>query len=528
MPDISKENLKTIEPLLHPIIYVRGYAMSEDERDETSADPFCGFNLGSTVYRANVDKQKRANKFIFESPVVRLMSDFGYTDVYENGLDIMDDGWQGQIAYRSIIIYRYYDQGSGLLGDGKSSPISEYAKGLSALIAKVRDLVVDENGKGIANFKCYLVAHSMGGLVCRAFLQNAALGDATVRTWVDKVYTYATPHNGIEMAGINVPTWLSSADMNNFNRDNMSKYLALDQDPDYPTYRQQTNGRVDFLGGFPLDRFFCMVGTNRADYNVAAGLSRTFAGNGSDGLVKIDNAVLYGQKSGEIQPCPSAYTYRSHSGFFGIVNAEEAFQNLTRFLYGDLRVDIWFDFDSVTLPQSLQPKAADVTAAYLLEIKAGPKGKPWHLTRRITEEDSVAVRTHKELTTDAARKQVYLSTVFLSRWAKIDQTNDKLSYSVSLAIGVQEYLVKGIIFDSHYEGVKLFSDTLIVSILPGLSVEWHWGQDSDTGTHTFTNQEKQSLLAGKPTPLSIDIPAIVGKAPGITGKLRFIATHWNI
>ncbi|MEO6362425.1 MAG: hypothetical protein ABIO71_04285 [Caldimonas sp.] len=29
-------------PWMHPIIYVRGYAMSEGERDETAADPFCG------------------------------------------------------------------------------------------------------------------------------------------------------------------------------------------------------------------------------------------------------------------------------------------------------------------------------------------------------------------------------------------------------------------------------------------------------------------------------------------------------
>ena len=36
----------------HPIIYVRGYAMTPSEIDETTADPFCGFNLGSTVYRA--------------------------------------------------------------------------------------------------------------------------------------------------------------------------------------------------------------------------------------------------------------------------------------------------------------------------------------------------------------------------------------------------------------------------------------------------------------------------------------------
>ncbi|CUQ67646.1 protein of unknown function [Candidatus Nitrospira inopinata] len=28
----------------HPIIYVRGYAMTQGEIDRTTADPFCGFN----------------------------------------------------------------------------------------------------------------------------------------------------------------------------------------------------------------------------------------------------------------------------------------------------------------------------------------------------------------------------------------------------------------------------------------------------------------------------------------------------
>ena len=48
----------------HPIIYVRGYAMTSSERDETAADPFCGFNAGSTVYRATVDKKAAAQKFV--------------------------------------------------------------------------------------------------------------------------------------------------------------------------------------------------------------------------------------------------------------------------------------------------------------------------------------------------------------------------------------------------------------------------------------------------------------------------------
>ena len=60
----------------HPIIYVRGYAMTPSKIDETTADPFCGFNLGSTIYRAVADKSQQPRKYIFQSPVVRLASDF--------------------------------------------------------------------------------------------------------------------------------------------------------------------------------------------------------------------------------------------------------------------------------------------------------------------------------------------------------------------------------------------------------------------------------------------------------------------
>jgi len=45
-----------------------------------------------------------------------------------------------------------------------------------------------------ADFRVHLVAHSMGGLVVRCFLQNETAGDKEARACVDKVFT-ATPHN---------------------------------------------------------------------------------------------------------------------------------------------------------------------------------------------------------------------------------------------------------------------------------------------------------------------------------------------
>ncbi len=283
----------------YPIVYVRGFAMSRTEIDETTADPFCGFNVGSTVYRATPDRKQPPRKFFFQSPVVRLARDFGYNDVYLDGEDLADlaDKPQG-VKAASIVIYRYYDSASTLFGDGKTPPMKDFGSGLSELIWRVRKLICAnaENALKEEEFRCYLVAHSMGGLVCRTFLQNPHCDPRNVRPCVDKFFTYATPHNGIDMAGVNVPEWLTLDRISNFNRETMAGYLELDGFDK----NDKTKDRVDLMpdAAFPIDRVFCLVGTNRSDYQVAEGLSRTFVGHGSDGLVHIENAVVCGAKPG--------------------------------------------------------------------------------------------------------------------------------------------------------------------------------------------------------------------------------------
>ncbi len=213
---------------------------------------------------------------------------------------------------------------------------------------------------------------------------------------VDKLFTYATPHNGIDAIGNNVPSWLSAFDIDNFDRDKrMPQYLDL------VDLARQNDGRVDLLpeSRFPSRKVFCMVATNRADYDAAAGLSRTFVGNGSDGLVKIENATLQGVNAdGSLGDyCAKAFAYRSHSGFYGIVNSEEAFQNLARFLFGDVRVDVWLQLDEIRLPEKVeQARAAghEIDALYQVEMLASPRGELWYLTRRVAEEDSVACIRH--------------------------------------------------------------------------------------------------------------------------------------
>jgi len=153
----------------HPIIYVRGFAATQDEIEETVADPYMGFNIGSTKSRTVWSGETR--RFFFESPLVRLMRDHKYSDVFEDGEDgVNSDRPDRPLPYRSIVIYRYYDEASKDFGDGGAPPIEHFARGLGRLILRLRDKVCAHPKNGVApdDFRVYLVAHSMGGLVCRA------------------------------------------------------------------------------------------------------------------------------------------------------------------------------------------------------------------------------------------------------------------------------------------------------------------------------------------------------------------------
>ena len=84
----------------HPIIYVRGFAGTQGEIDDTVGDPYMGFNIGSTKSRQVWDGKMR--RYYFESPLVRLkdepvwkmnggnpeLTDARYDDVYVNGEDL--------------------------------------------------------------------------------------------------------------------------------------------------------------------------------------------------------------------------------------------------------------------------------------------------------------------------------------------------------------------------------------------------------------------------------------------------------
>ncbi len=441
--------MSTIQHPYFPIIYVRGYAMTQAEIDATVSTPYMGFNLGSTKMRQAWDG--KVIRHIFESPLIRLMKEHGYQDVYRNGNEIVDT-----IPAKSLIIYRYYEKADEDFGGGDAPSIIEAAKGLHDLILKTRAQVCGDDAQALKDFRVYLVAHSMGGLICRTFLQNPAIGMAETKALIDKVFTYATPHNGIEMGGFNVPSFLGIWDLNNFNRPTMARYLGLPAKSD----------RVDSLNGtFDPDRFFCLIGTNYKDYGAGAGVARKLAGELSDGLVKIENAAVHG--------APRAFVHRTHSGPYGIVNSEEGYQNLVRFLFGNVRVDGLLEVEELPLPPSIEKAkqaGKDIKASYYFEATVSPRGSfTYKLTERRKETNSAILRCFDEMLQfrkvsdlKAPRHPTLFSTFLNTRNITV-KGSTTLVFSVELAVSTTDYEIDGfLMFNQHVPGEYLFRNTVVV------------------------------------------------------------------
>ena len=487
----------------YPIIYVRGYAMTPQEIASTAATPYMGFNLGATKIRQSWTG--RVVRHIFESPLIRLMKDYGYQDIYHEGQEI-----DGPLSARSIVIHRYYEQADQQLGTGETPSIEEAAWGLHRLVLRLRDQVCGKDAAARKAFRVYLVAHSMGGLICRAFLQNPSIGTPESKALVDKVFTYATPHNGIDMLGVNVPRFVGLWDLDNFNRTRMRRYLAL---PD-------TAQRVDDLGGaFDPRRFFCLVGTNHRDYEVALGLSRMLAGEMSDGLVRIDNAT--------VARAPRAYVHRSHSGPFGIVNSEEGYQNLVRFLFGDLRLEGRCEVEHLPLPPSVRrakQAGKEIRASYYFEGTAAPRGAvSYTLTERRRATHSAILRTFDELLRPerAGREEPrwpHLFSLFLdTRQITRGRT---VVLGLDCVIATTGYEIDGrFFFEQHLPGEVLFRDTVALRLTP----------TADGWRIRYTLADN-GWSEGRGRPVELDeqgpfIPLRSGK--GLRAKLRLSLRPWQ-
>jgi hypothetical protein len=516
----------------HPIIYVRGFAGTQGEVEDTVADPYMGFNIGSAKYRQTWTGEIK--RFFFESPMVRLFKEHEYDDVYVDGVDqVLDVGASEPIPYRSLIIYRYYEPASKQLGTGKLPEMEDYARGLGDLILRLREKVCTNKDNKItpAKFRVYLVAHSMGGLICRAFLQNPKLGDDAARAAVDKVFTFGTPHNGIDLKLLgNIPNWFSYHNTNDFNRERMADYLNLKDKA------QKGDKDVSMLKNFDPDRFFNMVGTNAGDYAVASGVSRLLAGETSDGLVNIKNATTHGVWKGREVSSPRAFVYRSHSGHFGLVNSEEGYQNLTRFLFGNLRVDGILEIDELTLPEKVQ-KAKDsgkeIRASYHFEVIVSVRGKQWQMHRRTVNENSAIFRQYDDLFDKKTKQPIrdnspHLFSTFLDSTKKINPRRPSLGFAVDLRILVPDYVVDGLLFlDDHYEGGHLYRDRIYFEATPPAAKGDEWKVNYGFESQTPNAADAPATLVPIPDGAEFLVPIEQLTRPGVRANLRITARKWQ-
>lgn len=488
----------------YPIIYIRGYAGTQTAVEDTVADPYMGFNLGSTKIRQLFTQE--TVRHIFESPLVRLMKDEGYGDIYDQGSEIPAGR---RPPDRAIWIYRYYEPVSKSLGTGKRPEIEDYANGLKALIDNLEERYCTKKGNMNPDlqkdFRVYLVAHSMGGLICRCLLQKISPGDHRV----DKVFTYATPHGGIDLRLLgNVPDFLRINNSENFNENRMREYL------DIPNRSTPVHSLAD---KFPPDRFFSLIGTNHRDYSAA----KWAIGPMSDGLVQIKNA--YVAKS------PRAFVHRSHSGHYGIVNSEEGYQNLRRFFFGNVRVDVFLDIHEITLPEKLQRKRKQgkkVRAPYHVEVVGRVRGARWDLHRRtIGEESAVFVDYDKRV---KAGKPLQLASIFLTNRARITRQRTSLGFSLDLGIQVPEYQVEGSWFGSdYYEGGYLFRDKINIEATWEKQHGWQirYGFDSTSPNLTTKDAAAESLTEQGHR---FTLPVKQETQPGIDATLRIETKTWNL
>jgi hypothetical protein len=331
----------------------------------------------------------------------------------------------------------------------------------------------------------------------------------------------------------NVPGWVSFGDINNFNRGRMADYLGLPPGDD-----------VSVVTNFPPERVFNLVGTNPGDYSVAGGLSSWAAGPASDGLVRIENATTHGPgPDGTDVTSPRAFVFRSHSGHYGIVNSEEGYQNLTRFLFGVLRVDGILDVDDISLPAEVQKahqEGRTVQASYQFEIAASVRGCQWQMTRREVRENSAVFRTYNDLFPGTPRtprspdrtKSPHLFSLFLDPQKSVKGSRS-VSFAFDLKVLVPDYVVDGLLFlKRHYEGGFIYRELILVEAFPDRTTPSGWRirygyQDMNPGK-PGVEAETRELVAGDPARgIAFDIPIEQKTRPGLRGRLRLEARPWT-
>ena len=444
--------MSSITPPFYPIVYVRGFAPTGSSRAQAFHDDFYGF-ADSSVNQQEVapapDGTPRFGLDIFEGQLVRLMKEWNYRDAYNGGLAPGD-------PTRGLWMCRFYDRD---FLEGQVRPIEDHARELLELITLTIpaalypgcQLITNESGARVLSapppddYKVILLAHSMGGLVCRTVMQNLLPAQGVrASDRIHRFVTFATPHGGIEFG--NLPVWLQQGiggtfdplDGAMFQPARMRQYLCL---PD-------TEPLNSLDGAFPEERCLCLIGSDYRSYteDLAGAATEALTGNRSDGLVKQDNAFIAGAYTANV--------HRAHSGTRGIVNSAESYANMQRFLFGDVQVGI-----ALTDIQVL--RAGDVQSSdfYDVDFRLSIRNTGVYLHQRRQD----PCENGWTFTLGNVPPELPLHTGFLNSTLRPDPSDPFLHFL--LALRVAEHRPRGPWpWDHEYPERVIFSETLELRI----------------------------------------------------------------
>ncbi|WP_077797066.1 alpha/beta hydrolase [Streptomyces sp. JHA26] len=499
-----------------PVVYVRGFAGGQSGIDSAVTDPFLGFNAGSTHVRIGPDD--KPSFYQFESPLLRLMVDEGYQLLVHGNQDTYLDA-HPEIPAASIWIHRFYDPSASTWGGvPKEFRLEDAAKDLLELIEKLRAKAhVD---------RVHLIAHSMGGLICRCLIQKILPERGIEPTaYVDKLFTYGTPHGGIAFdLGFGLLERLRDAIGINgaevFGRERMYQYLtpgatAADEPPDHWDPRAMPADEEPFA--FPHQQVFCLIGTDPGDYDVAHGLSSAAVGPRSDGLVQIDKAYVPGAHC--------AYVHRSHSGRYGLVNSEEGYQNLRRFLFGGLKVES--ALVHVRLPE-------EKNTAWQAEVRLSIRGLPIVMHER-TSAQWCPIQLGGDAQPGAdGDGTVPLVSTFLCENLASPNGASSLRYALHLRVLSLRERDNGFLdFQDHIEQTADFDDILVVDVssdarVPVLRAVWNSTIDGPVSDYTPEGPNLADEDAASGSWVShIPLPGSTRSLLGEDARIRLSATDWR-
>jgi hypothetical protein len=234
----------------------------------------------------------------------------------------------------------------------------------------------------------------------------------------------------------------------------------------------------------------------------------------SDGLVQIENAYVKGS--------PRAYVHRSHSGRYGIVNSEEGYQNLERFLFGDLRVRLELDrLDALRASLAARASRGQVDGVFHhLDATVAVRGLPALMHNQQIQHNSAIPVEYRKLKDG---EPIPLFTVFLMSDHRPD-TEDLCRYSLRLRLqpvdlrdGVQQ-------FERHMEQVGSWEGVLDVETIQtagrGWTIRWLW-------RYQPTVEWQEATPQGTNPTVEVPFPASAAEELGPEAVLRMTASPWN-